>query len=121
MVETPGWFQDEVILHRASHLQLLGVMPIAVDGPHADRPHQQHADNRHQRQHRAQVAHHRQRDGADDPVGAQAVIQFDLRPAAICQLVKRLKISPGARLLKKLSEFSSRRENRRRRATTRNF
>ena len=78
MVETLDGFQDEVILHRASHLQLLGVMPIAVDGPHADRPHQQHADNRHQRQHRAQVAHHRQRDGADDPVGAQAVIQFDL-------------------------------------------
>lgn len=94
------------INHFARHfyLQLLGVIAVTIDGPNTDKPHQHNADSRHHRQQWAHIAHHRQRDGTDYPVGTQAVIQLDFWVAAICQFENRLKMSPGARLSKKLSE-----------------
>ncbi|MNH10531.1 hypothetical protein D3C79_700130 [compost metagenome] len=72
--------QDKVALLGGLDLQLLGVKTVTIDSPDADQPHQSDPHTRHHGQQRAHVAHHRQCDSADDPVGTQAVIQLDFSP-----------------------------------------
>ena len=59
------------------YLNLLGVIAVAENRPDADQPHQRDADGGNAGQQRADIAHHRQRNHADDPVHTQAVIQLD--------------------------------------------
>ena len=67
----------KVVEGRTFQLQLLGVPAIAKHRPDADKPHDGDAHRRNRRQHGGNPEHDGKRDGADHPVGAQAVVQFD--------------------------------------------
>ena len=67
----------KIVQGGAFQLQLLGEPAIADHRPDANDPHHRDTDGRDRRQYGCNPEHDSQRDRADHPVGAQAVVQFN--------------------------------------------